>query len=119
MASCLWEGIRCVLRVILAYRFAALPLRGLLGNSWGYSERKAPGLFTEGFYKYSVLSASLAISNHHLKNLLLAQHFIFCLREIALSLYAFSLYQHSLVSKGHIALALTLSLWLCCLLYPL
>jgi len=41
---------------------------------------KAPGLFTEGFYRYSVVSTSLDASNHHL-NLLLAQWFIFCLRD--------------------------------------
>ena len=41
---------------------------------------EAPGLFTEGFYRYSVLSSSLDVSNHHL-NLLLAQRFIFCLRD--------------------------------------
>ena len=40
---------------------------------------KAPGLFTEGFYRYSVLSTSLHISNHHPN--LLAQWFIFCLRD--------------------------------------
>jgi hypothetical protein len=50
---------------------------------------KALGLFTEGFYRYSVLSSSLDVSNHHL-NLLLALRFIFSL-EIAWSLYAFSL----------------------------
>jgi hypothetical protein len=50
---------------------------------------KAPGLFTEGFYRYSVFSTSLDVSNHHL-NLLLALRFIFAL-EIAWSLYAFSL----------------------------
>jgi hypothetical protein len=27
---------------------------------------KAPGLFTEGFYRYSVFSTSLDVSNHHL-----------------------------------------------------
>jgi hypothetical protein len=37
-------------------------------------------LFAEGFYRYSVLSSSLDVSNHHL-NLLLAQRFIFCLRD--------------------------------------
>jgi hypothetical protein len=37
-------------------------------------------LFTEGFYRYSVLSSSLDVSNHHL-NLLLAQRYIFCLRD--------------------------------------
>jgi hypothetical protein len=41
---------------------------------------KAPGLFTEGFYRYSVFSTSLDVSNHHL-NLLLALRFIFCLRD--------------------------------------
>jgi len=41
---------------------------------------KAPALFTEGFYRYSVVSNSLDVSNHHL-NLLLAQRFIFCLRD--------------------------------------
>ena len=40
---------------------------------------KAPGLFTEGFYRYSVFSTSLDVSNHHL-NLLLAWRFILCLR---------------------------------------
>ena len=39
---------------------------------------KAPDLSAEGFYKYSVVSASLDVSNHH-PNLLLAQRFIFCL----------------------------------------
>ena len=41
---------------------------------------EAPGLCTEGFYRYSVLSSSLDVSNHH-PNLLLAQRFIFCLRD--------------------------------------
>ena len=41
---------------------------------------KAPGLFTEGFYRYSVFSTSLDVSNHHL-NPLLARQFIFCLRD--------------------------------------
>ena len=41
---------------------------------------KAPDLFTEGFYRYSVFSTSLDVSNHHL-NLLLAVRFIFCLRD--------------------------------------
>jgi hypothetical protein len=41
---------------------------------------KAPDLFTEGFYRYSVFSTSLDVSNHHL-NLLLARRFIFCLRD--------------------------------------
>ena len=41
---------------------------------------KAPGLFTEGFYRYSVFSTSLDVSNHHL-SLLLALRFIFCLRD--------------------------------------
>jgi hypothetical protein len=50
---------------------------------------KAPGLFTEGFYRYSVFSTSLDVSNHHL-TLLLAWRFIFAL-ESAWSHYAFSL----------------------------
>jgi hypothetical protein len=33
---------------------------------------EAPGLFAEGFYRYSVLSSSLDVSNHH-PNLLLAR----------------------------------------------
>ena len=49
-----------------------------LGRAIGNDE--APGLFTEGFYRYSILSSSLDVSNHHL-NLLLAQRFIFCLRD--------------------------------------
>ena len=49
----------------------------LLGRAIGDDE--APGLFTEGFYRYSVLSTSLHISNHHPN--LLAQWFIFCLRD--------------------------------------
>ena len=40
---------------------------------------EAPGLFTEGFYRYSILSSSLDVSNHHLN--LLAQRSIFCLRD--------------------------------------
>ena len=40
---------------------------------------EAPGLFTEGFYRYSVLSTLLDTTNHHLN--LLAQRFIFCLRD--------------------------------------
>jgi hypothetical protein len=40
---------------------------------------EAPGLFAEGFYRYSVVSSSLDVSNHHLN--LLAQRFIFCLRD--------------------------------------
>jgi len=50
---------------------------------------KAPGLFTEGFYRYSVFSTSLDVSNHHL-NLLSLGGSSFAL-EIASSLYAFSL----------------------------
>jgi hypothetical protein len=50
---------------------------------------KAPGLFTEGFYRYSVFSTSLDVSNHHL-NLLSLCASSFAL-EIAWSLYAFSL----------------------------
>ena len=42
---------------------------------------EAPGLFTEGFYRYSVLSASPNATNHHLN--LLAQQFIFRLRDLA------------------------------------
>jgi hypothetical protein len=42
---------------------------------------EAPGLFTEGFYRYSVLSTSLNATNHHLN--LLAQQFIFRLRDLA------------------------------------
>ena len=64
----------------LIHRIAAKT--SLPGNYLGYRERKAPGLFAEGFYKYSVLSASLHISNHHLKNLLLAQRFIFALERL-------------------------------------
>jgi hypothetical protein len=45
---------------------------GVIGND------EAPGLFTEGFYRYSVLSTLLDATNHHLN--LLAQWFIFCLR---------------------------------------
>ncbi len=41
---------------------------------------EAPGSFTEGFYRYSFVSSSLDVSNHHL-NLLLAQRFIFCLGD--------------------------------------
>ena len=41
---------------------------------------KAPGLFTEGSYRYSGLSTSPDATNHHL-NLLLAQWFIFYLRD--------------------------------------
>ena len=40
---------------------------------------KAPGLFTEGFYRYPVLSTSPNATNHHLN--LLAQRFIFRLRD--------------------------------------
>ncbi len=50
---------------------------------------KAPGLFTEGFYRYSILSTSLDVTNHHL-NLLSLCGSSFAL-EIAWSLYAFSL----------------------------
>ena len=42
---------------------------------------EAPGLFAEGFYRYSVLSSSLDVSNHH-PNLLLARGSSFAL-EIA------------------------------------
>jgi hypothetical protein len=52
---------------------------------------KAPGfLFTEGFYRYSVFSTSLDVSNHHLNLLLRALRFSLAL-EVAWSLYAFSL----------------------------
>jgi hypothetical protein len=40
---------------------------------------EAPSLFTEGFYRYSVLASSLDVSNHHPN--LLAQWFIFYLRD--------------------------------------
>jgi hypothetical protein len=40
---------------------------------------KAPGLFTEGFYRHSILSTSPDATNHHLN--LLAQRFIFYLRD--------------------------------------
>jgi hypothetical protein len=42
---------------------------------------EAPGLFTEGFYRYSVLSTSLNATNQYLN--LLAQQFIFRLRDLA------------------------------------
>ena len=48
-------------------------------SSRAIGNEKAPGFFTEGFYKYSVFSTSLHISNHHLN--LLAQNLIFCLRD--------------------------------------
>ena len=51
---------------------------------------KAPGLFTEGFYRYSVFSSSLDVSNHHLNLLSSLCGSSFAL-EIAWSLYAFSL----------------------------
>jgi hypothetical protein len=61
--------------------FTHLPRSSLLGNPLGLlGNDEAPGLFTEGFYRYSILSSSLDVSNHHL-NLLLAQRFIFCLRD--------------------------------------
>ena len=44
------------------------------------SNDEAPGSFTEGFYRYSVLSSSPDVSNHH-PNLLLAQRFLFFLRD--------------------------------------
>ena len=50
-------------------------------RSWAIGNDKAPGLFTEGFYRYSVFSTSLDVSNHHLNLLLLARRFIFCLRD--------------------------------------
>jgi hypothetical protein len=57
------------------------PRRGLLSILPELrGERESPRLFTKGFYKYSVLSASPDVPNHHL-NLLLAQRFIFCLRD--------------------------------------
>jgi hypothetical protein len=40
---------------------------------------KAPGFFTEGFYRYSVVPASLDATNHHPN--LLAQRFLFCLGD--------------------------------------
>ena len=56
------------------------PRRGLLSILPDLrGERESPRLFTEGFYKYSVLSASPDVSNHHLN--LLVQRFIFCLRD--------------------------------------
>jgi hypothetical protein len=42
---------------------------------------EAPGLFTEGFYRYSVLSSSPDATNHHPNLLLPAQRFIFCLGD--------------------------------------
>jgi len=41
---------------------------------------EAPGSFTEGCYRYSVLAISPNATNHHL-NLLLAQRFILRLRD--------------------------------------
>ena len=72
--------------------FTELPRRGLLGNSLGLyiGNDKAPGLFTEGFYRYSVFSTSLDVSNHHLNLLSSLGGSSFAL-EIAWSLYAFSL----------------------------
>ena len=60
---------------------ATRKLPNVLGNlARAIGNDKAPGLFTEGFYRYSVFSTSLDVSNHHL-NLLLALRFIFCLRD--------------------------------------
>ncbi len=52
---------------------SSLKLARVIGND------EAPGLLTEGFYRYSVLSTSLDATNHHLN--LLTQWFIFCLRD--------------------------------------
>jgi hypothetical protein len=58
----------------IADKMCSRKLARAIGND------KAPGLFTEGFYRYSILSTSLDGTNHHL-NFLLAQRFIFCLRD--------------------------------------
>jgi hypothetical protein len=60
-----------------------LPSRGLAGYSPELrGERESPRLFAEGFYRYSVLSSSPDVSNHHLDLLvLLAQRFTLRLRD--------------------------------------
>src|SRR5918997_6669003 len=78
---------------------------------------EAPGLFTEGFYGYSVLSASLDVSNHHPNLLILAQRFVFA-SEIAQSLFAFRRGHCPMIFGGPISLALRRSLRLCHTLYP-
>ena len=65
-------------RSVLREWVSGIPSSRKLARAIG--NEKAPGLFTEGFYIYSVFSSSLDVSNHHL-NLLLAQQFIFCLRD--------------------------------------
>ena len=76
--------------MMMMSRFVDSPRQGIPGNRVSDipSSRKlarvigndeAPGLFTEGFYRYSVLSTLLDATNHHLN--LLAQRFIFCLRD--------------------------------------
>ncbi len=47
----------------LIHRVAEKLASRLLARAIGSDE--APGLFTEGFYRYSVLSISLDVSNHH------------------------------------------------------
>src|SRR5215213_10462180 len=69
---------------------------------------KAPGLFTEGFYRYSVFSTSLDVSNHHL-SLLLALRFIFCLRDRQQPLRVLALRALPCDLLGPISLALTIS----------
>jgi hypothetical protein len=59
--------------------FNSLGLSRKLARAIGNDE--APGLLTEGFYRYSVFSSSLDVSNHHLDLLVLAQRFIFRLRD--------------------------------------
>jgi hypothetical protein len=66
--------------VAALHRIAAKKRSRKLARVIGNDE--APALFGEGFYGYSVLSASLDVSNHHLNLLLvLAQRFIICLRD--------------------------------------
>jgi hypothetical protein len=72
----LWLAPECVVSIHrVGDKGCSRKLARAIGNG------KAPGLFTEGFYRYSILSTSLDGTNHHL-NLLLAQRFIFAL-EIA------------------------------------
>jgi hypothetical protein len=89
------------------------------GSRWGASENtarakrndEAPGSFTGGFYRYSVLSSSPDVSNHHPNLLLLAQRLIFCLGDRLEPLRALAVraLPYDLL-RANIAGALTLSL---------
>ena len=68
---------------------------------------KAPGLFTEGSYRYSVVPASLDATNHHPN--LLAQRFLFLPRRSPRAFSVLAVSALPCLPQGPISLAPTLS----------